>query len=276
MEVLLSPEGCPWDREQDHRTLRPYVIEEAHEVCEAIDHGDMEDLCGELGDLGLQIVFHAALAKRDGHFNIDDVYNKICDKLVRRHPHVFGETTADDAGQVLRNWEAIKRQERVEKGEGETRPSALDGIPVALPALQRAQRIQAKAARVGFDWGDVGPVLEKIREELAELEAEMLPLKDQIGAPVNQSSSPTLSSQDKLRMEGELGDLLFALVNLSRFLHIDAEQALQGTNQKFIRRFHHVEKRLADDDKLPTDATLEEMDQYWEEAKGKGRGNPSA
>jgi MazG family protein len=266
MDALLSPEGCPWDREQDHRSLRPYVIEEAHEVCEAIDDGDLEELCGELGDLGLQIVFHAALAKRTGGFTVDDIYDRICRKLIRRHPHVFADVDADNSGQVLKNWEAIKREERVEKNGEERPPSALDGVPVALPALQRAQRIQAKAARVGFDWGDVQPVLSKIREEFAELEVEIAPRTDEIGAPVHQSN-PSLSPTEKLRMEDELGDLLFAIVNLSRFLGIDAEQALQGTNKKFISRFGHVEKRLAEQGRKPTEATLEEMDVLWEEAK---------
>lgn len=266
MEALLSPEGCPWDREQSHRSLRPYVIEEAHEVCEAIEHGDPGELCGELGDLGLQIVFHAALARRAGTFNVDDVYTSICDKLIRRHPHVFGDVDADNAGQVLRNWEEIKRQEREEKGTGERPPSALDGVPAALPGLQRAQRIQAKAARVGFDWGDVGPVLEKIREELGELEREMKTRTEDIGAPVNQSK-PVITEGDKLRMEDELGDLLFAIVNLSRFLGIDAEQAVQGTNRKFIRRFRYIEKELQKEGRLPSEASLEEMDGHWEAAK---------
>ena len=270
MDALLSPEGCPWDREQDHRSLRPYVIEESHEVCEAIDDGDMEELCGELGDLGLQIVFHAALAKRTGGFTVDDIYDRICRKLIRRHPHVFGDVDADNAGQVLKNWEAIKREERAEKNGQDQPPSALHGVPVALPALQRAQRIQAKAARVGFDWGDVQPVLSKIREEFTELEAEISPRNEAIGAPVHHSK-PNLSPTEKLRMEDELGDLLFAIVNLSRFLGIDAEQALQGTNKKIISRFQYVEKRLAEKGSKPTDSTLEEMDSLWEEAKGRAK-----
>lgn len=253
MDALLSPEGCPWDREQSHESLRPYVIEEAHEVAEAIAEGDMEELRKELGDLGLQIVFHAALAQRTGTFTLDSVYEAICEKLIRRHPHVFGDTNADDAAAVLKNWEAIKQRERQETheengGEGEE-PSALHGVPVALPALQRAQRLQAKASRVGFDWKDVAPVFDKLREEIGELEQ----------AQNAQPGSPEVAE--------ELGDLLFAIVNLSRFLKVDPEQALQDTNRKFLRRFRHVEQRLREQGKSPRDVSLEEMDALWVEAK---------
>lgn len=256
MEALLSPEGCPWDREQDHQTLRPYVIEEAHEVAEAIAEGSREGLREELGDLGLQIVFHAALARRAGTFTLDSVYEAICEKLIRRHPHVFGETKAGDAGAVLRNWEAIKRAEREanhDENGGERPPSALDGVPKALPALQRAQRLQAKAARAGFDWAEVAPVFDKIREEISELE------------------EATASGEGPARQASELGDLLFAIVNLARFLKIDAEQALQDGNRKFLRRFLYIEERLAGEGKTPSGATLEEMDALWEEAKKDGK-----
>ncbi len=255
MEALLSPEGCPWDREQTHESLRPYVIEEAHEVAEAIAEGDIEELRKELGDLGLQIVFHAALARRAGTFTLDSVYEAICEKLIRRHPHVFGDTNAGDAAAVLKNWEAIKQRERQETheengGKGEN-PSALDGVPVALPALQRAQRLQAKASRVGFDWKDVAPVFGKLREEIDELE--------EAAAGASQPGSREVA--------GELGDLLFAMVNLARFLEVDPEQALQDTNRKFLRRFRHVEERLREQGKAPRDVTLEEMDALWDEAK---------
>lgn len=265
MEALLGEGGCPWDREQTHETLKPYAIEEAHEVCEAIDEGDMGELCGELGDLGLQIVFHAALARREGHFDVNDVYTAICDKLIRRHPHVFGEVNADNAATVLKNWEAIKRQERAAKGS-ERPPSALDGIPKALPALQRAHRLQAKAARVGFDWNDVAPVFAKIREEVAELEAEVLPQANTIGSPVSGGEGVHDDAQRE-KIAGEFGDLLFALVNLSRFLHIDAEQALQKTNRKFFLRFRHIERRLAETGRTPSESSLAEMDALWEESK---------
>jgi MazG family protein len=265
MDALLSPEGCPWDRKQTHETLKPYAIEEAYEVCEAVDGGDNKELCAELGDLGLQIVFHAALAKRDGHFTVDDVYAAICNKLVRRHPHVFGEVSAETADVVLKNWEQIKREERAEKNGEEKQPGALEGIPAALPALQRAQRLQARAARVGFDWKDVAPVLGKIREEIDELQKEVDVAATPDGnAPENQA-----------RMAEELGDLLFAIVNLARFLHVDPEQALQKTNQKFLKRFEYIEARLAEQGRHPAQSTLEEMDRYWEEAK-RVRGGDSA
>jgi MazG family protein len=266
MESLLSPEGCPWDRKQSHQTLKPYAIEEVYEVCEAIDEGDMGELCAELGDLGLQIVFHSALAKRSGHFDLDDVYTGICDKLIRRHPHVFGDVEAAHAGEVLRNWEAIKRAERAAKATEGAPPSALDGIPAALPALQRAHRLQQKAARVGFDWREIGPVLAKIREEIAELEAELAPISHEIRAPMDQQDGGT-TPPGRERLAEEFGDLLFALVNLSRFLQIDAEQALQGTNRKFQRRFQYIEKVLAERGTTPAQSDLQEMDAFWEESK---------
>ena len=248
MERLRSEDGCPWDREQSHRTLRPYVVEEAYEVCEAIDREDWDELRGELGDLGLQIVFHAALARREGRFDIDDVYRGICEKLVRRHPHVFGDVRADDAGTVLKNWEAIKRAEREAKGGEEALVSALDGVPKALPALQRAHRLQAKAARVGFDWDDLAPVWSKIHEEIEEVRAEH-------------------EAGDAEKLEGELGDLFFALVNLTRFLGIDAEQALHAANGKFDRRFRAMEARLAARGLKMQDLKLPAMDAVWDEIK---------
>lgn len=267
MEALLSPKGCPWDQKQDHKSLKPYVIEESYEVCEAIDDGNMEELRGELGDLGLQIVFHAALAKRAGHFTVDDVYAGICEKLIRRHPHVFGDGSADDAGQVVKNWEAIKKQERAEKNaDAEQPPSALAGIPAALPALQRAYRLQAKAARVGFDWNETAPVLDKIREEFDEVEAEIRACDAAESTP--ESDAP--AAREKLA--GEIGDLLFAIVNLARFLHIEPEQALQQTNRKFQKRFEFIEEALHAQGREPADSDLEEMDALWEKAKREMRG----
>ncbi|MCB2155661.1 nucleoside triphosphate pyrophosphohydrolase [bacterium] len=253
MECLLAPDGCPWDREQSHRTLRPYVVEEAYEVCEAIDLEDWDELRAELGDLGLQIVFHSALGKREGLFDVDDVYRGVCEKLIRRHPHVFGEVTADDAGTVLKNWEAIKRQEREEKRDGDRPVSALDGVPKALPALQRAQRLQTKAARVGFDWSTIGPVWSKIHEEIDELREQH-------------------DLMDPEKIEDELGDLFFALVNLARFLKVDPEQACHSTNAKFTRRFHYIEARAREMGRKLEEMTLEEMDVLWEESKRKEKG----
>lgn len=283
MERLLEPDGCPWDREQNHESLKPYVIEEAYEVCEAIDDNSMGDLKEELGDLALQVVFHAALARKEKEFDIDDVLDGICTKLIRRHPHVFGDVQVDGAGQVLRNWEQIKQQEKEEKaarkaraGEGTTKgtggeeeaeehglaaeenhgvvdeapaPSVLDGVPRAMPALTRATRVQEKAARVGFDWDRIDDVWKKVDEEVRELRE------------ASESGHPK-------KMAEEFGDFLFALVNLGRFLGIHPEEALQGTSNKFIRRFRHIEKRVREGKQDLNDMTLEEMDALWDEAKG--------
>jgi MazG family protein len=248
MECLLDPQGCPWDREQTHRSLRPYVIEEACEVVDAIDSGDDGELRSELGDLALQIVFHAALARRRGAFDVDGVYEAICAKLIRRHPHVFGDASAGDASEVLKRWEEIKRAEKSAPGD---RPrSALDGVPRALPALARAARIQEKARRVNFDWDSLEPVLAKVREEIAELEAERLAARP-----------------DHEALEDEFGDLLFALVNLARFLELDPEAALHRACGKFTRRFHAMEARLAAGGRQPQECTLEQLDALWNEVK---------
>lgn len=248
MRRLLAPDGCPWDREQSYETLRKYVLEEACEVIDAIDSGDRGALREELGDLILQVVFQAELARRDGTFAIDDVIAGIVDKLVTRHPHVFGDIDAKTADEVLRNWEKQKAIEK--KGRG-----ILGGVPRSMPALTRAQRIGEKVARVGFDWPDARGSREKVTEEIGELDT-------------------AIASGDAAAIEDELGDVLFALVNLSRHVKIDAEGALRRTIDKFTKRFAHVEKRVndvhggwgdpADGDKhLP----LEVLDGYWEEAK---------
>ena len=246
MARLRQPDGCPWDREQDHRTLKPYLLEEAYEVLEAIDDGGGE-LCAELGDLLLQIVFHAQVASEDGRFTMDDVCRAIHDKLVRRHPHVFGDVQVGGARQVAANWEAIKRSEREDAG----RPaSALDGVPKPLPALLRAQRVQAKASRAGFDWDRIDEPLDKVAEEFEELRGEW---RGGAGAPS--------------RVEEEFGDLLFALVNTARFLEVDAEQALRAAVDKFDRRFRRVEEVFREQGRDLEKATLEEMDSVWNEVK---------
>ncbi len=249
MARLRSPEGCPWDREQDHRTLKPYLLEEAYEVLEAIDDGGGE-LCAELGDLLLQIVFHAQVAAEDGRFTMDDVCRAIHDKLVRRHPHVFGDVQVGGAGQVAANWEAIKRAEREEGGSP---ASVLDGVPKPLPALLRAQRVQGKASRAGFDWDRIDEPLDKVAEEFEELRGEWRGGDGGSGA--------------RGRVEEEFGDLLFALVNTARFLEIDAEQALRAAVDKFDRRFRRVEEIFREQGRDLTTATLEEMDSVWNEVK---------
>lgn len=248
MRRLLGPNGCPWDREQSLESLRKYVLEEACEVIDAIDSGNREALREELGDLLLQVVFQAELLRREGRFAIDDVVSGIVEKLVSRHPHVFGDVTAETAAEVLTNWEKLKAKEK--KGRG-----ILEGVPRSLPALVRAQRIGEKVSRVGFDWQDEKGSMAKVREEIGELEH-------------------AIASGDADAKEEELGDALFALVNLARHLDVDAEGALRRTIDKFTKRFAHVEQRVRENhggwgdtgkDKLP----LETLDGYWEEAKAR-------
>lgn len=246
MEHLLSPEGCPWDREQTHETLKPFLIEEAYEVNESIDRGNYDELKEELGDLILQIVFHSALAKNNGKFDIDDVLNCICEKMIRRHPHVFGKQNWDTPEEVLKNWEELKKYEKT--GSPNKRKSILDGVPKNLPSLLKAHRIQDRAARVGFDWKTIEPVWEKVNEEISELQHETI-------------------NGDKKKIEEEFGDLLFAMVNLSRFLKINPEDALQKTITKFIKRFNYIETESEKEGRRLMDMTLEEMDIYWEKSK---------
>jgi ATP diphosphatase len=246
MAALRTPgTGCPWDLQQDFASIAPYTIEEAYEVADAIDRGDMADLREELGDLLLQVVFHARLAQEQDAFDFADVVASLIDKLVRRHPHVFGDAKGLTPSAVDRLWEEIKTRERANKGVG-----ALGGIPRALPALTRALKLQAKAGRVGFDWNDPLAVLAKIREEATEIEDELV-------------------RGDRIAAQGEIGDLLFAVVNLARHLDIDPESALRGTNRKFERRFAAIEHALAECGRTPAEATLAEMDALWNEAKAR-------
>ncbi|HWI62648.1 MAG TPA: nucleoside triphosphate pyrophosphohydrolase [Symbiobacteriaceae bacterium] len=242
MARLREPEGgCPWDREQTHETLRKYLLEEAYEVVEAIDRGDPDDICEELGDVLLQVAFHAQVARENGTFDMHDVVQVITEKLVRRHPHVFGDVEAETAEDVTRNWEAIKRQE---KGAQAAPESLLKGVSTALPALSRAHEVQKKAAKVGFDWDNLEGPVTKVREELEEV----------LSAPPD-------------KVEGEIGDLLFACVNVARALKVDPEVALTGTTAKFIRRFQHIERRAAEQGRILSEMTLSDMDLLWEEAK---------
>jgi tetrapyrrole methylase family protein / MazG family protein len=245
MERLRGPGGCPWDREQTLHTLRPYVLEETYEVLEAIDAGDPRDHCEELGDLLLQIVFQAQLRKEEGRFEFADVATAISEKLVSRHPHVFGDTEVKDAEGVLRQWAALKREEKKAKGRGE---SVLEGVPKEMPALARADRLTEKASRVGFDWPDAAGAREKVTEELRELDE-------------------AVAANDTRAVEHEVGDLLFAVANLSRKLGVPPEEALRGTVARFIARFEHVERELARRGVPHGEATLAEMDELWDEAK---------
>ena len=249
MARLRGENGCPWDREQTHASIKPYLLEETYEVLESIDENDPAKLEEELGDLALQVVFHAQMADEAGLFTIADVLRGINEKLRRRHPHIFGDVKADTAQEVLFNWEQIKKLER-EKAQG--RASLLDGVPRELPALLRAHRLQEKASRVGFDWNEARQVFQKVEEELAELQA-------------------AIESEQPDRMEAELGDLLFSLVNLGRFIAVNPEDALRKTIARFIARFQYIEEELARRGKAPGQVTLEEMDALWAEAKAKGR-----
>ncbi len=243
MDKLLSPQGCPWDREQTHASLRRYLVEEAYEVLEAIDENDPGKLREELGDLLLQVVFHAALAERDGNFNLEDVADTVNRKMISRHPHVFGQLEINSSDEVMQYWEGFKREEG--------KRSILEGIPSHLPALLRAHKMQEKAMRVGFDWPEVSGAVEKLGEEINEfIEAAA-------------AGSPE-------KMEEEMGDILFAAVNISRMSGIEPEQALQNSNAKFKRRFNYIEAKLAEQNILLDDAGLEKMDCLWEEAKLKG------
>jgi MazG family protein len=246
MAKLRAPGGCPWDREQTFDTIKPYLLEETYEVMDAIDARDWPELTGELGDLLLQSVFFSQMAAEQNLFSIDDALDAINQKLIRRHPHVFGEQTAETAGDVRRIWGEVKAEEKKQKGE--TDAGLLNSVPRALPALVEAQQLTTRAAHVGFDWDNAGQVLDKLHEELAEFDAA------QRGA-----------SQSE--MEGELGDMLFVLVNLARFVKVDPEQALRKTNAKFRQRFGYIERKLAEQGKSPEEATLAEMDALWEESK---------
>ena len=243
--------GCPWDREQTLSSLKPCVLEEAYELLAAMDRPEDEaNHIEELGDVLLQVMFQTVMAEEEGRFTFDDVANAVSDKLVRRHPHVFGDVDAKDSAAVLRNWERIKQQEH----RKEARHSALDGVPAALPALIKAQRTQEKAARVGFDWKDAEGPLDKISEELEELKAEIASRK---------SESPV----DSDRVKEELGDLLFSVCNLARHLKVDSESALEGTTAKFARRFRAVEAAAKSSGRDLKDMTLAEMDELWETTK---------
>ncbi len=244
MRLLRSESGCPWDREQNHESLKKYLIEETYEVLEAIDLKDKDKLCDELGDVLLQVVFHAQVALEEKTFSMEDVITGVCKKLVLRHPHVFGEVKADTPDEVLVNWEAIKKKE---KGL-ESQTSVLKDVPKNLPALMRSYKVQQKAAQVGFDWDNIDDVFKKIYEEIEEL-------KD------------VYKSNNVERITEEMGDSFFSLVNLSRFLDISPELALSGTTNKFIKRFEYIEKESSKSGKKLEDMTLEEMDMLWEKAK---------
>jgi tetrapyrrole methylase family protein/MazG family protein len=248
MTLLRSNDGCPWDKVQTSESIKPYLIEETYEVIEAIDEKDPVKMKEELGDLLLQVVFHAQIAKDRGEFDINDVIDKISDKMVSRHPHVFGDAKFETPEEVTKQWQDRKRE------EGKLKDSALEGVPKELPSLLRAHRLQSRAAKVGFDWAKVEDVFGKLDEELEEFKE-------------------ALEKKDKKEMEDELGDIFFVLVNISRFVGVNAEEALRKTISKFISRFRYIEMTAADEGRQLSDMTLEEMDALWNEAK-KGEKQP--
>ena len=263
MAALRTPgSGCPWDLEQTFKTIAPYTIEEAYEVADAIERGDMADLKEELGDLLLQVVYHARIAQEQDAFAFVDVAEAITAKMIRRHPHVFGSAEERLAGAAPGFWERIKAAERVtaQTGTDGDADSVLDGVPVNLPALIRAIKLQNKAAKVGFDWPSLAPVFDKLKEELRELE-------DVLG----NDQAPA----DRGRIEEEFGDLLFVVANVARHLKLDPESALRGANQKFARRFQSVERKLAEGGRTPAQSTLAEMDLLWDKAKAAEKASKS-
>ncbi|ATQ42980.1 nucleoside triphosphate pyrophosphohydrolase [Caulobacter mirabilis] len=250
MARLRDPDGgCAWDLEQTFATIAPYTVEEAYEVADAIERGDLKDLKEELGDLLLQVVFHARMAEEQGAFDFGAVADAISDKMIRRHPHVFGDESYRTSGEQTVAWEVIKQRERADKAKH----GVLDDVPVGLPALTRAVKLNKRAARVGFVWPSVNEVLDKLHEEIDELKAE-------------------IASGDKEKLRGELGDVLFVIANLARELDVEPEDALRATNAKFVRRFGYIEDRLAERGKTPDQSDLAEMDALWDEAKAAERG----
>ncbi len=250
MARLRAPGGCPWDREQTFDTIKPYLLEETYEVLDAIDARDWPELASELGDLMLQAVFFSEMAAEQNLFRIEDALDAINQKLIRRHPHVFGSETAATGDDVRKIWSEVKAQESRDKNRDEKKAALLDGVPRALPALVEAQQITSRAAGVGFDWSNADQVLEKLREELAEFDS------------ARRDGSPE-------QLEDELGDLLFVLVNLARFVKVDPEQALRKTNAKFRRRFGYVEQKLDERGASPAESNIEEMESLWQQAKAR-------
>lgn len=242
---LRGPNGCPWDLKQTHASLKKYLIEEAYELIEAIDNEDRDHMTEELGDVLLQVMLHAQIGEDEGYFTIEDVIQGLSEKMIRRHPHVFGDVQAENEEDVLKNWQSIKEEEK-----GLQQESIMDQVPKSFPNLMRAAEIQKKAAKVGFDWKEIEPAWEKVKEEISEFESE--------------------ARSKSVEMEEEFGDILFALVNIARFYKIDAEEATRKTNEKFIRRFSHVEKRVKESGKNFDDYNLDQLDEFWNEAKAKG------
>ena len=280
MARLRAPGGCPWDREQSFDTIKPYTLEETYEVLEAIDNRDWKELTGELGDLLLQVLFYSQMAREEGHFSIDDVLDRLANKLVDRHPHVFGEVKADTPAEVLRNWEALKAQEKEKKKRAdaggatkatdEDAHSVLAGVSSKMPSLLEAHKLSSRAAHVGFDWPEIEGLFSKIEEETQELREELknLPVKSEsVGRGVAGAGKPQVPPEARERLEDEVGDLFFVLVNVARYLSLDPESALRKTNRKFKWRFQWMEERLRANGRGPAQASMDELEELWQQAK---------
>ena len=279
MARLRAPGGCPWDREQTFDTIKPYTLEEAYEVLEAIDNRDWPELTAELGDLLLQVLFYSEMAREAGHFSVDDVLDGLANKLVDRHPHVFGDVKADTSAEVLRNWEALKAQEKekkrlatdrdIEAPRTDERQSVLAGVSAKVPALMEAYKLSSRAARVGFDWPEMEGLFEKLAEETAELREELknAPIRGRSDTGIAGSGKAQVSAELRARLEDEVGDLFFVLVNMARFLSLDPESALRKANRKFKRRFQWMEQHLAASGRAAQQASMDELEALWQEAK---------
>jgi nucleoside triphosphate diphosphatase len=286
MARLRAPGGCPWDREQTFDSIKPYTLEEAYEVLEAIDNRDWYELTGELGDLLLQVLFYSQMAKEEGTFSVDDVLDRLSSKLVDRHPHVFGDVKAETSSEVLRNWEALKVEEKKKRQEAsgdrtaqEKRPESLmTGVSTAMPALLEAYKLSSRAARVGFDWPNITSLLDKLREETLELQDQLKEFPEPGPRPHGQgiagSGRPQISDDLRQRLEGEVGDLFFVLVNIARYLSLDSESALKKTNRKFRRRFQWMEEKLRASQRTPQQASMEELETLWQQAKQRESSEP--
>ena len=278
MAKLRGPGGCPWDREQTFDSIKPYTLEEAYEVLEAIDNRDWDELRGELGDLMLQVLFYSQMAEEEKRFSIDDVLDRLSKKLVDRHPHVFGDVTAETSAEVLKNWEALKAEEkkkRLEAGGGkaaqtQNQNSVLAGVSSAMPALLEAHKLSSRAARVGFDWPEIRGLFEKLEEETTELKDELrrLPAKNlRTAEGLAGAGQPQIPEEMRHRVEEEVGDLFFVLVNIARYLSLDPESALKKTNRKFKRRFQWMEEQLSASGRTPQQVSMMELESLWQRAK---------
>jgi len=278
MERLRAPGGCPWDREQTFDSIKPYTLEETYEVLEAIDNRDWPELAGELGDLLLQVLFYAEIANEQGSFSIDDVLDRLSNKLINRHPHVFGDVKADTSAEVKRNWEALKVEER-KKREPESQKdeerSILAGVSSAMPSLLEAHKLSSRAAQVGFDWPNVEGLFEKLQEETQELREHLKEFPEPGPRPqgrgVAGSGKAVIPDELQNRLEEEVGDLFFVLVNIARYLSVDPESALRKTNRKFKRRFQWMEERLQESGRIADHASMDELESLWRRAKAEER-----